>query len=94
MPQAMELVKEFKPEVKKKLLEKNRRAMEDISWIFANEEKLRTEYPDKYIAVEDKKVEFYSETIEGLVSKINSSNRKVDDFSIEYIRVKPATFIL
>lgn len=94
MAQVMVLRDELEPELRKRLLEKNRKISEDFAWIFSNIENLRKEFPDKYIAVEDKTVKFSAETIEALMSKIKEANRITDDFSIKYVKAEEATLLL
>jgi ABC-type sugar transport system ATPase subunit len=77
----------------KELLKSYRRIREDYLWIFANEAILRTHYANEYIAVENKTVRFKDHTIEGLISKIESSHRRAEDFAIEYVGEHPVNFL-
>lgn len=69
----------------KELLKSYRRLREDYLWIFSNEDKLRTTYPDNYIAVEDKSVKFSGGSLEVVIEKIKESGEQVEDFIIEYM---------
>ena len=88
-------------EIKKKtdsILDKNfqmkyRRLQEDFLWILTNKEKLRSEYSNKYIAVENKEVKCTDDTIDGIIAKIKRSKRQVEDFAIEYIEECPANLL-
>lgn len=78
----------------KKLLERHDRLREDYLWIFANTKKLRIKYANKYIAAENKLVKYTNDTIEGIIEEILRSERKVEDFAIEYIGEHPVNFLL
>jgi len=77
----------------KELQMKYRRLQEDFLWILANKEKLRDEYANKYIAVENKEVKYSDDTINGIITKIKQSKRKVEDFAIEYIGECPVNLL-
>jgi len=78
----------------KKLLERYDRLREDYLWIFATIKKLRTKYPNKYIAVKNKKVKYTNGTIESIIEEILRSDRKVEDFAIEYVGEHPVNLLL
>jgi hypothetical protein len=61
---------------------------------FANEEKLRSKYPNKFIAVKGKKVLFTNEEFKELFATIKAEGKDIDDFTIEYINEKPACLLL
>ena len=92
----MSLIKinrEIDPALEKELLIKNRKLRENFLWIFANEDVLRKKYANKYIAVKNKDVRFVSDTIEELISTINSSQKQIHDYAIQYITKEPANFL-
>lgn len=77
----------------KELLVSYRRVQEDFMWILTNKEKLRTKYVNKYIAVENKEVKYTNGTIDGLIAKIKSSGKQVEDFAVEYIGESPVNLL-
>jgi hypothetical protein len=77
----------------KELQAKYRRLQEDFLWILANKEKLRNEYANKFIAVENKEVKYSNDTISGIIAKIKQSKRQVEDFAIEYIGECPVNLL-
>jgi len=70
------------------------RYREGFQWILANRENLEKKYPDKYIAVKDKIVQFTADTMLDLVSKIRKAEMDVEDFVIEYIGTEEVTLLL
>ncbi len=82
------------PALEKKMLANIENSRKDLQWIFANEEKLRSRYSNKFIAVKGKKVLFAHEDFKKLFAAIKAEGEDVDDFTIEYIREKPACLLL
>ena len=68
------------------LFDKHNWLSSDFRWIFANTEKLRSKYPDKYIAVKDQRVVFAYDDAKRLLDQIALSGLSADDFAIEYVR--------
>ena len=89
----IKVIREIDPTLKKELLIKNRKLREDYLWIFANEEKLLKKYSNKYIAVNNKTVNFVSDTIEELMQIIETHNEQIYDFAVQYITKKPVNFL-
>lgn len=79
--------------VDKELLKKYRRLHEDFLWILNNKEELRSTHANKYIAVENKKVLFSDDTMNGIMAKIIEAGQQVDDFIIEYIEKNPTHYL-
>lgn len=69
------------------------RLQNDYNWVIAHKKQLRTEYPNKYIAVENEVVRFTGNTIEELISEIVSHKEQIDNFAIEYIGEYPVNFL-
>jgi hypothetical protein len=74
-------------------LKSYRRLREDYLWIFANKARLRVQYANEYIAVENKTVRFKSQTMEGIMSQITRSGQRTEGFAIEYIGEHPVNFL-
>lgn len=79
----------FDEEMKKRF----RRLQNDYKWIITHKNQLRSEYPNKYIAVENEKVRFTGNTIEELISEITAHKEQTDNFAIEYVAEHPANFL-
>jgi hypothetical protein len=77
----------------KQLLQKYSRVREDYLWILRNKETLRQKYANKYIAVQNKTVEFVGDTIPKITAKIKQSGKQVEDYAIEYIGEHPVNFL-
>jgi hypothetical protein len=90
----VEVKKNANSSADKALLDKHNRLSSDFRWIFANSEKLRSKYPNKYIAVKDERVVFAYADAKRLLDKIALSGLSADDFAIEYVRKKPSCFLL
>jgi len=89
----VEIKKQTNSPFDKELLKSYRRLREDYLWIFSNASKLRTTYPDNYIAVENKSVKFSSESMKLLLTKIKESGEQVEDFIIEYMSTRRVNFL-
>lgn len=77
------------PAVEKKMMVKLMRAREDVGWFFANEEKLRSKYLNKYIAIKNKKILFTADTPEEMYAKIEASGEDPNDLLCDYMRQEP-----
>jgi hypothetical protein len=80
--------------VNAQLLKQDNKVRENYLWIFANIEELRRNYPEKYIAVEDKSVKYFADTMDSLISNITSNHRKVEDFVVDFVSTKPINLLL
>ena len=89
----VEIKKQVDPSLDREFLNKYRRLREDLLWILASKEQLRSTYANKYVAVENKTVKFTDTTIEGILFEIHAAGRQVEDFAIEYIGKQPANFL-
>jgi len=77
-----------------KLLAKLNQLEEEYLWISANEEMLKREFLNKYIAVKGKEVVFYSDDFEALMKVLVASNQDIDSFAIKHITKKTSCLIL
>jgi len=77
----------------RQLLQKYSRVRDDYFWILRNKETLRQKYANKYIAVQNKTVEFVADTIPQITWKIKQSGKQVEDYAIEYIGEHPVNFL-
>ncbi|XHH08596.1 MAG: hypothetical protein ACFCUE_13655 [Candidatus Bathyarchaeia archaeon] len=71
------------------LVEKFCRLQNDYKWIISHNKKLRKEYPNQYIAVENQSVRYAEKTVEALMASITKNSEKVENFAIEYINQQP-----
>ena len=81
------------PATEKKILAGLKRGREDMRWVFANEEELRSKYANKFIAVRDRKVEFVNDDVRKLFATIKAAGEDLNDFMIEYVREKPVCLL-
>ena len=86
--------KRLEPSIEKKLLKKAKEMDADKHWIFENKENLIRTYPNQYIAVKNKKVEFNGKAMTDIIIKIKTSDKKVEDFVVEYVGKKATSFFL
>lgn len=89
----LEIKREIDPALEKELMKSNRKLREDFLWIFANEDKLREKYANKYIAVNNKRVVFADDTMKDIITEINSAKKQLQDFAIQFITDKPVNFL-
>lgn len=66
----------------------------DHLWIISHKSKLRKEYADKYIAVQNQAVYFIGKDIEELIANIITNNKHVDDFAIDFVGKYPTNLLL
>lgn len=90
----MVMKNEFDPILRRKLLLRHKKSVENYRWIISHEKELRENYPNKYIAVEDQKVIFVGDNIGEIVSQVKLANREIDDFAIELIREHPTNLLV
>ena len=67
---------------------------QDMDWIVRNYNKLRIEYPDKWIAVKDKKVVDSDNDLEPLLQRLKERHETAIGFATEFIGAKPRNMIL
>ena len=70
---------------------------EDIEWIMRNYERLKEEYPEKFIAVRKGKVVLSEAGYDTLRRKLSDLRRENPDYGlavVEKIRTKPLKFLL
>ena len=75
------------------LIDRSRRLTEDLEWLIENEERLRKEYPDKFVAIQKKSVKFSADNMEDLLSAITSSGKNASDFITHYLTKAKRTFL-
>ena len=90
----VEVKKNSNPAQEKELIAKHNKLRLDYLWIFANSEALRAKYPNRYVAVKDKKVVYANEDAKRLLSTIVKAGENIDDFAVEYVRKQAACFLL
>lgn len=66
----------------------------DMNWIVSNYNKLRTEYPDKWIAVKNKKVVDSDTDLEPLLQRLREKNGTAVGFATEFIGAKPRNLLI
>ncbi len=67
------------------LLKRFHRLQNDYNWIISHKQQLRNEYPNKYVAVENKTVRYVGDSMENLIATITKNHEQIDNFAIEYI---------
>lgn len=65
----------------------------DFRWVLDHMPELRSKYPNRYVAVKNKNVEYTGDTMEGIMEKIRQNNEQVDNFIIEYIEKQPVNLL-
>ena len=73
----------------KDLEEKFNRFAADHVWIKDHYAELLRTYPEKYIAVLNKEVEFNVDDLTTLIGKINEAKKDVNEYAVELITTKP-----
>jgi hypothetical protein len=76
-----------------RLVERFSRLQKDYNWILSNKNKLRSQFPDMYIAVENEKVRYTAATIDALMAQVSKNNEEIDNFAIEYISQHPRNLL-
>ncbi len=66
----------------------------DMDWIVRNYNKLCSEYPDKWIAVKDKKVVDSDSDLEPLLQKLGEKHGTAVGFATEFMIAKPRNMII
>jgi hypothetical protein len=66
----------------------------DMDWIDAELERLRKEYPNKYIAVHNRRVIEADSDLQSLIRKLREKNLNPGDIPVEFIAEKPQSLIL
>jgi len=69
------------------------RLQKDYEWILNHRDNLTTEFPNKYIAVENGVVRFVGDTVEGLMSEISHNHEQVENFAIDFLSLHPQSFL-
>lgn len=85
--------KRVDPKLELELLSKLDQLQQEYLWISDNEQKLKKNHLNKYIAVKNKKVVFDSDDFEALM-KVLMLHDDVDSFAIKHITKKPACLLL
>ncbi len=66
----------------------------DMNWIVRNYRKLRTDYPDQWIAVKDSKVVESNPDLEPLLGRLKEKHGAATGFAIEFIGSKPRNLLI
>lgn len=69
------------------------RLQSDYQWIYSHKKQLRSQFPEKYIAVQNATVRYTADTIEQLMTTINTNGEQVVNFAIEYLSQHPTNFL-
>ena len=77
-----------------KILEKLNKLQQEYNWISENSEKLKRTLLNKYVAVKDEKVVFYSDNFEALLKVLIASNEDVDSFALKRVTKDAACLLL
>jgi len=70
------------------------RATEDARWFLAHEEELHLKYPNKYIAVKEKKVVFSADTPEEMAAKTQAAGEDLNDLLCRHMGKEPNCLLL
>jgi hypothetical protein len=71
-----------------------KRYAQDFNWIHDNYRNLLREFPEKYVAVMNKKVCFSGKNMQEIVEKMNASGADPTEYAIELITAKPKNLLL
>jgi len=66
----------------------------DMDWIYENQDQLRKEYPNKYVAVMNLKVIDSDPDLQNLIRKLKEKGKNPGEIPIEYISEEPTRLIL
>jgi len=66
----------------------------DMDWIYENQDQLRKEYPNKYVAVMNLKVIDSDPNLQNLIRKLKEKGKNPGEIPIEYISEEPPRLIL
>jgi hypothetical protein len=94
MSYSTEIIYRAIPKSETRLLDRTRELTEDLKWLIDNEESLRKEYPNQYIAVKNKAVLFHASKINELFSVIEKSRGELSDFTIDYVGKEKTALLL
>lgn len=74
--------------------EQRERLRNDYKWIVDHKAELIQEYPEKYIAVIDRKVVLVEDNVYAILNKIRAAGLNPDKFAVEYVSGQPICFLL
>jgi ribosome-associated translation inhibitor RaiA len=80
------------PEEKRRLKELHQ-ARENLRFFLRNEEKLRSKYVNKFIAIKNKKVIFTADTADEMYANIQAAGENLKDLFCEYMRKEPRCYL-
>lgn len=69
------------------------RLQNDYNWILSHIKQLRSEFPNKYIAVQNETVRFSADTVDKLIDSIRESQEQVQNFAVEYMSERPTSYL-
>jgi hypothetical protein len=80
--------------LEREMLEKMDKIQQEYLWISSNEEKLKHNHLNEYIAVKDKKVAFSSGDFEALLQVMLASKQDLDTFAVKRVTKDPTCLLL
>ena len=66
------------------MINKSKNTKKDMFWFFCRQERIRLEYPNKYIVIKNQKVFFVADTPEEMIAKTQESGEDEDDLFFDY----------
>jgi len=75
-------------------LEGLREFVSDMDWIDAKLDQLRKEYPNKYIAVSNRRIVASDSNLQSLLQKLKGKNLNPGEIPVEFIAKDPPRLIL
>lgn len=73
----------------KEMLRELHHANQNLRFFLRNEEKLRSKYLNKYIAIKNKKVIFVADTADEMYAKIQAAGENLSDLLCDFMRKEP-----
>jgi hypothetical protein len=80
--------------LEKELVAQHRKVRADFLWIFEHSEMLRAKYPNKYVAVKNQTVAYWSASPKGLLDMVAKAKEDINDFAVEFVRKEPTCFLM
>ena len=86
-------VDRMSPEKEKKITALFREYSEDFYWMLDNIDRLKKEFPDKYIAVKDFKVRDSDKNFLKLIKRLKSQGKNIEDYVIEFVNTGETKYL-
>lgn len=80
--------------VEKEMLRKLSKVQQEYAWLTDNSESLKRTHLNKYVAVKDKKVAYYSDDFEALLKVLLASKADPDSFAVKKVTKDAACLLL